>query len=232
MAASSSHESSGLAVSHPVDVLRVDPAAPADGAWTFSPVVTPSAEDSVRSAGLRLGAATRAGVAITVAEQAKNAEAATRRQLLPKYGPKDLELGLVPGGELVTLARDFVRTSVAPISSHATLEFTIDGAGTVTSARVLDVSSGRSAWDEVATMMVPSVHGKTLRTRPEGVVVTVEITSALKTVDGATPTEGSGFGATVASVAGAITNPLGTIAGASVPRVRVVAAHIVDVRSL
>ena len=95
----------------------------------------------------------------------------------------------------------------------------------------VDRESGRSEWDEVAARIVPSVQGKTLKTRPEGVIVTVEITSALKTVGGTSP-GGSGFGATVASVAGAITDPLGTIANASVTKQRVVAARIVDVRPL
>jgi hypothetical protein len=216
-------------VSRPTEVVHADPAAPADGTWTFSPVAKPTAEDSLQATDVRLGAATRAGVAQTV-QQAEN-EASKRHQLLPKFGAKDVELGLVPGGELVALARDFVRTSIAPINSHATLEFTIDGAGAVISARVLDVSSGRSEWDEVAARIVPSVQGKTLKTFPEGVIVTVEITSALKTVGGTSP-GGSGFGATVASVAGAITDPLGTIANASVPKQRVVAARIVDVRPL
>jgi hypothetical protein len=136
-----------------------------------------------------------------------------------------MELGLVPGSALAPLARDLVSRSSTPTVSHALLEFDTDGAGLVASVHVLDASSGRAEWEEVAAQIAADARAKplTVPSGAKGVAITVEVTSALKTVDGTTPTDNP-----LAKAWGAINDPVG--AATKTPPVRVVGARIVDVK--
>jgi hypothetical protein len=195
------------------------------GSWTFSP--TEPAAGGTPPSSPAFGDAVRAGVRVVVAEGAPKAD--PMKSILGGVSPHDIELGLVPGGELVNLTRDTVRTSAAPDVGHAMLEFRLDGTGTVVSARVLDASSDASRWAEVATEIV-----KAARARPskvsrdaQGYLLKLEVTSAIRTASGRTPTD-----ATLTKVWRAINDPVDAVIDGTVPAQRVVAARIVDVQVL
>jgi hypothetical protein len=200
----------------------------ADGTWTFSPTTAGSSPEAGTLSGDALASAVRAGVAATVAEDTKKREAYARTHVLPVFTPHDVALGLAPGGELVTLTRDLVRRSRAPTNGRALLQFDTDGAGIVASVRVLDVSSERAEWDQVAAEIAASARTRPMRvpTGARGLAITLEVTSALKTVNGGTPTDNP-----LAKVAGAVMDPLGTVMDAKTPAQRVVAARLVDVQA-
>jgi hypothetical protein len=94
----------------------------ADGSWSFLPTTVSSAA----LAGRALDEATRAGVAVTVAEETKTD--AARRKPLPTVSVHEIELGLVPGAVLASLSRELVRRSRVPTVSHAVLQFNTDEA--------------------------------------------------------------------------------------------------------
>jgi hypothetical protein len=202
--------------------------APGDGTWTFSPTGGGSPSGGGPLSGGALEAAVHAGVGATVAEDTKRRNDSSKR-LLPPFTPRDMELGLVPGGALVNLARDRVRRSRAPMVSRALLEFSTDGAGIVASVRVVDASAGRAEWDEVAAEIAADARGKPPLHVPagaRGVSVTLELTSALKTVNGGTPTDKP-----LAKALGALTDPVGAVMDSRTPPQRVVASRIVDVQA-
>jgi hypothetical protein len=149
--------------------------------------------------------------------------------VLPPFTAHDAELGLVPGGQFVSMARDRVRRSRAPTVSHGSFEFRTDAGGVVISVRCLEASSGRPEWDEVATQLVADAHAAQPVRVPEGargVVVVVDVDSSLKTVTGGAPNRG-----TVAKVVGAISDPVDTIIDSQTPPQHVVAAHVADVHT-
>ncbi len=177
-----------------------------------------------------LESAMGSGVGAVVAEfTKKRADYARKHAVFPTFTPRDLELGLVPGGELVTLTRDVVRRSLAPDNGRALLQFDTDGAGVIASVRVLDVSSARAEWVRVADDILASSHGTTLRVPPgaSGVAMTLEVTSAMKTVDGVATGQTSAFGKALRG----ITDPVGTVMDATTRPRRVVATRIVDVQA-
>jgi hypothetical protein len=213
----------------PGPVASSEPGA-ADGTWTFDPT-SPSGGAS-GSSGLSgaMASAMRSGVGAVVQEDVKKRQAFARSHgVLPVFTARDLELGLVPGGELVTLTRDLVRRSLAPDSGRALLQFDTDGAGIISSVRVLDVSSERAEWVRVAADILASSHGTTLRVPAgaSGIAVTLEVTSAMKTVDGVTAGERSTFSKALR----AINDPVGTVMDATTRPRRVVATRIVDVQA-
>ena len=208
--------------------------AGSDGTWAFNPTTGPSTSGGASGPGMlsdrALESATRSGVGAVAAEDVRKREAFARKHaLVPVFTPRDLELGLVPGGELVTLTRDRVRRSLAPDNGRALLQFDTDGAGVIASVRVLDVSSERAEWVRVADDILASSHGTTLRvpTGASGVVVTLEVTSAMKTVDGVTAGQQSAFSKALRG----ITDPVGTVMDATTRPRRVVATRIVDVQA-
>jgi hypothetical protein len=217
---------------YPGPVASSEPGA-ADGTWSFSPTTTAGPDGASGSGALSgdaLASAMRSGVGATVAEDTKKREAFARKHaFLPVFTPRDLELGLVPDGQLVTLTRDLVRRSLAPTSGRALLEFDTDGAGVIASVRVLDVSSERGEWDRVAADLMVSARGTTLRvpTGANGIAVTLEVTSALKTVDGATAGDKSAFSKAMR----AITDPVGSVTDATTRPRRIVATRVVDVQA-
>jgi TonB family protein len=123
-----------------------------------------------------------------------------------------------------------VRRSRAPDVGRALLEFQIDGAGVVASVRVLDASSGRTEWDEVAAELTREARAappQRMPTGSKGVALTVELTSAMKMVSGGTPSN-----STLGKIVGAIANPIDAVIDGQTPPQRVVAARVVAVEAL
>jgi len=197
---------------------RPEPSA-AGGEWSLSPSGGPGAPTG-SLAGPSLDAAVRDGVRATLAEE-RAARGPDTRAVLPPFGPRDIELGLAPGGALVTIARDVARRSRAPDTSHATLQLDSDAAGVIATARVLEASSGRAEWDEVAAQIAAAARARPPLHVPvgaRGLAVTIEMTSRL----------GDARPAGVLSGAlGVVNDPLG-LAAREPPR-RVVTARMVDV---
>jgi hypothetical protein len=195
----------------------------ADGSWSFSPTTAPSGSTGPL-AGNGLNDAVRAGIALSVAEDTKRD--AARKKLLPTFSQHEIQLGLVPGSVLATLARELVRRSRVPTMSHAILQFDTDGAGLVASVQVIDASDAQSEWTEVAGQLAADARSRPLAV-PEGargLSVTIEITSSMKTVNGGDPNAGA-----LTKALGAINDPIGTATAG--PPVRIVASHVVDVRA-
>jgi hypothetical protein len=196
----------------------------ADQGWSFSAV--PQGGHAGSAAGA-LGRATSAGVGAVIAEAERKAAARERKPKI--FTPDEWELGLVPGGQFATLTRDRVRSSLTPMNGHALLEFWTDRKGLVARVRVLDASSDRRAWDDVADALVEDAHAAYPLKIPDdadGLIVTLDVTSVLKTISGASPTA-STFG----KVVGAIVDPLDTLADSKAPPQRLVTAKIVGVRA-
>jgi TonB family protein len=205
--------------------------APADstsGGWTLSPFAS---QGTVRSgaapAGSAFDEAVRAGVRATVAEATKRRD--PLKHLLGGYSARDLELGLIPGSEYVALTRDGVRSSRAPNVGHATFEITVDGGGNLTAVRILDASSNRFEWDEAAQEIMKAAHGQRTRvpSGSQGVVLTLEVSSDLRTTSGLPPAT-TAFG----RITRAISDPLDAVVDGTVPLQRVIAARVLDVTVL
>jgi TonB family protein len=210
----------------PAPATSSDPTA--GGAWTFSPTTGPGLRGGPLS-GNGLGRAMQGGVGEILAEDTRWRQELARKHMIPLFTPRDLETGMVPGGGIVGLARDLVRRSRAPDNGRALLQFDTDGAGIVSSVRVLEASSGRAEWDQVASEIATAARGKPPLKVPagaRGLSVTIEVTSAIKTVSGGTPTRNP-----LARAWNAINDPIDTVIDSKTPAQRVVASHIVDVRA-
>jgi hypothetical protein len=196
----------------------------ADEGWSFS--AAPQGGHGGGTAGA-LGRATSAGVGAVIAEAERKAAARERKPKI--FTPDEWELGLVPGGQYAAFTRDRVRNSLAPMNGHALLEFWTDRRGLVARVRVLDASSDRRAWDDVADALALDAHAAYPLKIPDdadGLIITLDVTSVLKTISGASPTA-STFG----KIVGAITDPLDTLADSKAPPQRLVTARIVGVRA-
>ncbi|HSY24709.1 MAG TPA: energy transducer TonB, partial [Polyangiaceae bacterium] len=206
--------------------------APADSnaaGWTLSPFASqgPPHSGGAAPAGSAFDEAVRAGVRATVAESAKMRD--SRKHLLGGYSPHDIELGLIPGGEFIGFTRDGVRSSRAPNVGHATVEITIDGSGNLTAVRVLDASSNRFEWDEAAQEIMKSAQGHRTRvpSGSQGVVLTLDVSSNIRTVSGLPPATTA-----LGRMTRAIGDPLDAIVDSTVPLQRVIAARVLDVTVL
>lgn len=202
-----------------------DPTSSSDAtAWVFSPTMSGAAGDAGALSGDGLAEATRDGVRAMLADEAKKAP--PRAADLPRFSQRDLDLGLAPGGHLLSLAREQVRRSLVPDVSKALLEITTDSAGVVASVQVLEASSGRQEWNAIATGFLASAREKPVRvpSGAKGLVITIEVTSALKTVSGSTPSAGP-----IAKVWGALNNPVDTLADSRTAPQRVVTGRMVGV---
>ncbi len=210
----------------PAPATSSDPTA--GGAWTFSPTTGPGLRGGPLS-GDGLGRAMQGGVGEIVAEDTRRRQELARKHMIPLFTPRDLETGMVPGGGILSLARDLVRRSRAPDNGRALLQFDTDGAGIVSSVRVLEATSGRAEWDQVASEIATAARAKPPLRVPagaRGLSVTIEVTSAVKTVSGGTPTRNP-----LARAWNAINDPIDTVIDSKTPAQRVVASHIVDVRA-
>lgn len=186
--------------------------------WNFSPTTAappPNISPSAHAAAIR--------TAVTL--NAKDEPARRPRA----FGSREIELGLVPGGELVTLTRDSVRRSLAPIVSSAHLSFDVDRSGVVVSAHAFDVSSGAAEWREVAEAIVNAARSSTHVRIPDGangISLVIEAASSLRTVSGGPPADGL-----VPKIVGPMTDPLGAVTD-RLPPTRVVTARIVSISAL
>ena len=217
----------------PVTEAAVGPVASAapSGAdtWTFSPT-RPGAEGGTTgspSAPGPLASATSAGVGSVIAAWEHKVEDRERRPRI--YTPQDFEMGLVPGGKFASLARDRVRSSVTPLNGHALLEFWTDKRGIVARVRVLSASSDPGAWAEVADALIDDARSAPplkIPSNADGLIVTIDVTSVLKTLSGSTPTDNA-----LVQALRAAQNPVDAILDSKASPVRTVAAKVVDVQS-
>lgn len=197
---------------------RAAPAA--DDSWTLSP--SPSAPRDVHLSSAALGDAVRAGVSATVAETRPPNDPSKR--IFGSFSQHDIELGLVPGAEFVSLTRDTVRTSGAPTTGHATLEFEVDAAGILVFVHVLDASSDWAQWNEVAAEIAKAARAHVLGvpSASRGFALKMEVTSAIRTASGQDPTRSA-----LTKALGAMSDPLDALVDGAEPARRVVAARIV-----
>ncbi|HEY2511618.1 MAG TPA: hypothetical protein VGI39_12205 [Polyangiaceae bacterium] len=217
----------------PVTEASVGPVASAapGGAetWTFSPT-RPGAEGGTTgtaSAPGPLASATNAGVGSVVAAWEQKAEDRERRPHI--YTPQDFEVGLVPGGKFASLARDRVRSSITPLNGHALLEFWTDKRGIVARVRVLSASSDPHAWDEVADALredARSAPPLKIPSNADGLIVTIDVTSMLKTLSGSNPNDNA-----LVKALRAAQNPVDAILDSKASPVRTVATKVVDVQA-
>jgi hypothetical protein len=91
------------------------------GGWAFSPRV-----DGALASGGSLSAAPDAGVGMRDVLARGDASGAPGGGALPSVTPRDVDLGLAQGGPFVAMARDRVRRSLVPTTSHGVFEFTTD----------------------------------------------------------------------------------------------------------
>lgn len=216
------------------EVITSPGSAPDGQGWTFSPIRpgvpgSPSAGGGPGTTADAFAQATRAGVDAVVARAAREDEARARRRAIPLFTQHDIELGFAPGAHLAPLTSDRVRRSNTPDVGHAVLEFRTDSAGVVAAVRVVEASSGHADWNDVATELVADAKSRPLRvpSNARGLVVTIDVTSTMKTVTGA-----STGGSTISKVARAVENPLDTIVDSRTPPRRVVVARVVAVDAL
>ena len=140
-------------------------ARPSDSAepWTFSP-----------SAPVDLGIGTHwkavaaASVSVPPAVAEPPPQAVSWDRLVhDELAARDQELGLGPGGALVTAAHEAASGSEAPDEGSATLEIVCDASGAVTGGLVTGASSGDlPRWNAVAETLVRQMHGKAMRLPP------------------------------------------------------------------
>ena len=201
-----------------------------DSSWTFSPTrppprgtVAPAAAGSADP----LAQATASGVAAVLAEAERKAEARKRKPMI--FTPRDLDLGIVPGSQYRSIATGRVRSSLVPLESHALLEFWTDSRGLVARVRVLDASSDRRAWDEVADALVEDAHAAFPLKVPsdaDGLIVTLDVTSVMKTLSGAITSRSS-----LSKALDAVKNPVDTVLDAKGGPQRMVVAKVVGVEA-
>jgi hypothetical protein len=202
-----------------------------EGTWTFpsGPGAAAGPAGSGALAGGSLDSAVRAGVRATIEQAGRGGPRNPHTPGNPDS--RDVDLGLAPGGAFATIAQDLVRRSRVPTTGHALLRFDTDAAGVLATVLVLDSSSGRPEWNEVARQMVAEGRRKPPLHVPagaRGLSVTIEVTSAMKTLEGGDPPKG-----TFDKVAGAVMDPIGAVTSAAShePLKHVVAARIVGVEA-
>jgi hypothetical protein len=201
----------------------------AGGSWTFSPT-QPGATAAGGSEGANaatMNKATAAGVGAVLDEWSRKAEDRKRKPRI--FTPRDMELGLVPGGQFVPITRDRVRDSLVPPQSHALLEFWADSRGIVARVRVIHASSDERAWQDAADRLVEDAHGTfplKVPSNADGLIVTLDVTSVLKTLSGA-----AGSASTLSRVLGAVVDPVDAVMDAKAAPRRIVAAKVVGVEA-
>jgi hypothetical protein len=220
----------GRGTQEPVEAQPQVPRSGSDGAWTFSPTTTTTTDTPGGGplAGHALNDAVRSGVRATVAESQRSDIA--RSRLLPAYNAHDVELGLAPGSALATLTQELVRRSRVPTEGHALLRLDSDALGIVASVHILEASAGHAEWNELAGQIATESRTKPLKVPPgaRGVSVTIAVNSAMRRVDGGTPSKTA-----LGKIVGAVTDPLDTAVAlaAHEPLVHVVKARVVDVQA-
>ncbi len=211
-------------------VVSTLPGEPAEGTWTFSPTkggAGAAGHAAAIDGTSALGHATSAGVGVVLAEAQRKARDRERKPLV--FTPQDFALGLAPGGQFVAIAKDRVRNSVVPNESHALLEFWTDKGGLVARVRVLEASSDPSAWSEVAQALAEDAHATyplKIPSNADGLIVTLDVTSTMRTLSGASPNQGA-----LAKAFEAARNPVDAVLDSKAPTLRMVAAKVVRVEA-
>jgi len=136
---------------------------------------------------------------------------------------RDLELGLMGDGPVVSALKDTTRAAPSPLAGHAIFAVTIDATGTVLRIGVESSSGDRSAWDEIARDSTAALSQRKLRVPAgtKGLALRIAVDSAMQLPSGgqhAITPEGLGGRFDVSDI------------GAS-PQ-RVVAAHTLSASSL
>jgi TonB family protein len=137
----------------------------------------------------------------------------------------DRSLGLGTGGPLVEPTREAVSASLVPGFARAVLEFTTDRAGLVVSVRVLDSSSDRQAWDEVAEKLAQGTRKRPLRMPPgaRGIAVTMQVESTIRNASGQDPGQ-----SVLSRVAGGLFEPSELLMDSNAKPRRVVVAKVIS----
>jgi len=196
----------------------------ASSSWTFSPT-----RPQAGSPGdpLALSPTTKAVVTAVLAEaDRKAADRARKPRVLTA---RDMELGLVPGNQYVAITRDRVRTSLVPANGHALLEFWTDGKGIVARIRVVNPSSDPRAWGDMAKALEEDARSTPPLKIPDnadGFIITLDVTSVMRTLTGETPSPG-----VVEGALRAISNPVDAVIDAKASPRRVVTAKVTGVEA-
>jgi hypothetical protein len=155
--------------------------SPQEPTWSFS-ALDPARADA--GAGLAaLESATRAGVRGVVAQAEARAEADALRDAM-RPGAELVLTGAA--GVLVPFTREAVRGSHAPMEGDVRLEYRVDAAGKVARVVVVDASSARSTWEEVAEDLAVQARDRVLPlpAAAHGVAVLLDVSSYLASGSG------------------------------------------------
>jgi hypothetical protein len=174
-----------------------------------------------------LRSATATGIATVLKEANRKAEDRKRNPLV--FTGRDMDVGLVPGGQYVSITRDRVRNSLVPAESHALLEFWTDSKGIVARVRVLGTPADTRAWEEVASALAEDAHAAfplKVPSNADGLIVTLDVTSVMKTLSGASATRSA-----LARVWSAVQDPVDTVLDSKAAPQRVVSARVVSVEA-
>lgn len=100
---------------------------------------------------------------------------------------RDLELGLMGDGPVVSALQDTTRQNPSPLAGHAIFAVTIDATGTVLHIGVESSSGDRSAWDEIARDSTAALLQRKLRVPAgsRGLALRIAVDSDMRLPSGA-----------------------------------------------
>jgi hypothetical protein len=100
---------------------------------------------------------------------------------------RDLELGLMGDGPVLTALKDTTRAVPSPLAGHAIFAVTIDAAGTVLRIGVESSSGDRTAWDEIARDSTAALSQRKLRVPAgsKGLALRIAVDSSMQLPSGA-----------------------------------------------
>ena len=100
---------------------------------------------------------------------------------------RDLELGLMGDGPVLSALRDTTRAMPSPLAGHAIFAVTIDATGAVLHIGVEESSGDRTAWDEIARDSTAALSQKKLRVPAgsKGMAFRITVESAMQLPSGA-----------------------------------------------
>ena len=100
---------------------------------------------------------------------------------------RDLELGLMGDGPVLSALKDTTRAMPSPLSGHAIFAVTIDATGAVLGIGVESSSGDRTAWDEIARDSTAALAQRKLRVPAgaKGLALRISVDSAMQLPSGA-----------------------------------------------
>ncbi len=143
--------------------------------WSF-PAGEPSPGEGARPDD-GLTPAIRKGVAVTVRDALREEAARDAHRVVPGYGSHEIDLGLTPGGELVTTSEAMTRNSLVADEGHADLRFDVNEKGAVYAAEVVNASSAWSEWQRVARSVASSAPALRMPGEARGLAIVVRVES-------------------------------------------------------